>query len=188
MLYRSQWTAAWDWSYSITPWKSVCFESTEFVYICGAHRLIWWWACVLKEAIKTRSTIFLLPSDQLGRVCVCVRVLDARQRKINSINLRRQWCELRQSAAHWKPHFALIYTRTHKPSSSPMPPPQIAPFLFPSFVFTDNIGLQFMRHTGMSRFTCCLSLSLCLVLARSLLHTQTGTHTHTHSFYRGAGN
>lgn len=27
-------------------------------------------------------------------------VLDARQGKINGINLRRQWCELRQSAGH----------------------------------------------------------------------------------------
>lgn len=39
----------------------------------------------------------------------CAHVLDATQRKINGINLRRQWCELRQSAGHWEPHFGLMY-------------------------------------------------------------------------------
>lgn len=88
---------------------------------------------------------------------VCACLLDTGQRKINGINLQRQWCELRQSAAHREPRFALIYsTHIYRPTH-PLSPPQN--HTLPLLAFSDNISSKFMRHSGVSRITYSLFLS-----------------------------
>ncbi len=99
------------------------------------------------------------------------------QRKINGINLRRQWCELMQSAAHWEPCFALIYrTNTHTHTHTCTPPLQ---FHLPKSHLPFSL-LLFGLHQRQYQFT--VYEAHWNVTLHSLAASLSFSHTHSHTF------